>query len=521
MSRNEILEELLTSSSLPTLSTVASRLIAATSRCETTVNDITQLIACDVSLSAKLLRVVNSAFYSFPSEITTIQQAVTILGTNAVRSLVLSFSFLSGKRVRNDGGFDYEHYWEKSLSSAVSAKMITAQIRSDIDPEEAFTVGLLQKVGVLVLAQAMPEKYDAVLRAFAAGSEDIIELEAAHLGVTHPEVGAAVARHWQFPSSLAVPIAFHRQPDAYDGSDPKLRKMVQIAYLSGLVSNIIYSKKPIDYAERFRHEARRRLGLQSGAIDHILESVSLEVAATADYFEVKIATPPSVPEILQRANVELSLLNMSYEQMNRELVSAKVELERLNAELKQKNRYLESIANLDGLTGVYNHRFFQETLERELKRSVRKERPMSLVLADLDRFKAINDTHGHRTGDFILREVCRLWQKQLREYDLLARYGGEEFVILLPETRTEEGCLVAEKLREATEQYEFRNGPEIYAVTCSFGISTFEPGQNVQAGDLIEQADAALYDAKRRGRNRVEIYTPKKKGWLERLTDAG
>lgn len=518
MTRDQVLQGVMDAGALPTLSSVASKLIEITGREETTIYEISSLVAQDVSLSAKLLKVVNSAFYSFPNEVKTIQQAVAILGTNAVRSLVLSFSFLDSEQARRRTGFDYRRFWEQSLATAVAAKMLVAQIDLEVDPEEVFTVSLLENVGMLILAQAFPEQYDAVLQKCQVDATDLYELEEEALGADHSFVGCHAARHWQFPETLVQPILYHHDPASYQGGNGELGKVVVVAYLAGLVANILYSSHPIDYAERFRQEAQRLLGLTGEVVDQVFENVNQQVSQAADYFGLTIDGTPSVPEILQRANIELALLNMSYEQMNRELIETKMELERLNEELEEKNSYLEQIANLDGLTGIYNHRYFQEMLDKELNRSMRNGRGVSLVLADLDKFKNINDFYGHQAGDFVLREACRVWGEQLRDYDLLARYGGEEFIVILPETEIEEALTVAEKLRQATVEHGFDNKGESYAVTASFGVAYFDPAE--EGGDkdlLIEQADTALYSAKENGRNRVEKFIPKKGGWLKRL----
>lgn len=519
MNRDEILQQIMDSGALPTLSNVASKLIEITGRDDTTIYEITQLIAQDVSLSAKVLKVVNSAFYSFPNEVRSIQQAVAILGTNAVRSLVLSFSFLSMEKKRRQKGFDYQRFWEQSLATAVAAKLLVGQVETRIDPEEVFTVSLLVNIGVLILAQAFPGRYDGLLQQADCGSDRLIALEEKELGIDHTYVGSRAARHWQFPETLVLPILYHHAPEDYAGEDGELAREIRIVYLADLIANILYSSCPIDFADRFRKEAKRLLNLPGTAIDAILENVSAEVAGAADYFGLKIEGTPSIPEILQKANIELSLLNMSYEQMNRELVAAKLELERLNAELQEKNAYLEEIANLDGLTGVRNHRYFQEHLEREINRTIRGGHPLGLVMIDLDRFKKINDVYGHQAGDFVLREVCDLWRELVRDYDLLARYGGEEFVLVLPETDAEQALAVAEKLRAATAAHTFDNQGERYTVTASFGVSVFDPAdREMDKNRLIEQADSALYEAKKKGRNRIEFYAPRKKGgWLRRL----
>lgn len=514
--KEEVLQQVIDSGSLPTLSTVASKLINITGKEETTITDITKLIAQDVSLSTKVLKLVNSSFYNFPNEVGTIQQAVAILGTNAVRSLVLSFSFLNMERPRHGKGFDYERFWEESLAAAVASKLIMAKV-SDGDPEEAFTVSLLQNLGKLILACAFGEVYDQLLHE-ANGSElKLLQLEEERLGASHVYIGCEAARIWKFPESLTVPILYHHNPDNYQPQNGDMLTEIRVVHLAGLLSNIMYSGKPIDYHVPFRERAQKMFGLKAQAIDEILEQANTEVARAAEYFGLNIGGTVSIPVLLQEANIELSLLNMSYEQMNRELVQAKLKLETLTSDLEEKNSYLEGIANLDGLTEIYNHRYFQEALNKEISRSVRRETDLSLILADIDAFKKFNDFHGHQAGDYVLREVATLCSELIREYDLIARYGGEEFVFVLPETDLEEALIVAEKVRAAIEQHHFTFADDDYRVTCSFGVAGFETDGKPQMkkSELIERADKALYSAKKKGRNRVEPYV-EKSGWFGR-----
>src|SRR6056297_333639 len=513
--QQEVLKEVIESGSLPTLSTVASTLINITGKEETTTYDISKLIAQDVSLSTKILKVVNSSFYNFPNEVSTIQQAVAILGTNAVRSLVLSFSFLNLERPRHGSGFNYEQFWEQSLAAAVTAKLIIAKVSKDRDPEDIFTVSLLQKLGKLIFASAYRELYDELLQEAAGDEERLLQLEEDRIGANHAYIGGEAARHWNFPDSLAIPIAHHHKPSGYTGKDAGLLTDIRVAHLASLVANIMYSGKSIGYHTPFRDGARKMFKLDTNAIDQILNGVNTEVEAAAKYFGLKIQGTASIPELLQEANIELSLLNMSYEQMNRELVQAKLQLEKLTTELEEKNTYLEGIANLDGLTEIYNHRYFQEFLDKEISRTGRLDNRLSLILADIDNFKKFNDFYGHQAGDYVLREVAALGSGLLREYDLLARYGGEEFVVVLPETDQEDAETVAEKLRAAIEQHPFRFQGDDYRVTCSFGLAVYDGSTKpIKKTELIERADRALYQAKKKGRNRVESYAEKKGGWF-------
>jgi len=179
-------------------------------------------------------------------------------------------------------------------------------------------------------------------------------------------------------------------------------------------------------------------------------------------------------------------------------------LEQKNNQLKKANKTLKWLARRDGLTGLYNHRYFQEILHAELVRAVRYKQYFSVVFLDLDYFKQYNDTHGHQKGDQLLQILAKVLGGCLRESDYLARYGGEEFTIILPSATKGEALAVAEKIRGRVERYPFtgRETQPKGCVTISMGVSTF-PEDGKDNASLMENADQALYEAKNSGRNRV------------------
>jgi len=164
---------------------------------------------------------------------------------------------------------------------------------------------------------------------------------------------------------------------------------------------------------------------------------------------------------------------------------------------------VERQALVDGLTGIANRRQCEDALAQEIARADRLNAPFTLVIADLDDFKPINDRHGHAVGDDVLREFASVLRLTLREADLAGRWGGEEFVLLLPGTDAEGGAQLAERVRTALGERTFhgREGA-VFGVTCSFGVAQFRPGGSER--ELFAQADRALYEAKRHGKNRVE-----------------
>jgi len=160
---------------------------------------------------------------------------------------------------------------------------------------------------------------------------------------------------------------------------------------------------------------------------------------------------------------------------------------------------------MDGLTQIHNHRYLVDFLDREVARSVRHERPLAVLMLDIDRFKAVNDEHGHLCGDYVLREMSNRIRHSVRREDLFARYGGEEFALVLVETNPEQAHEVAERLRASIEEKPFWFESVIVPITVSVGVASVINQPDVSAGALLKEADEKLYEAKRTGRNRVVV----------------
>ncbi len=173
--------------------------------------------------------------------------------------------------------------------------------------------------------------------------------------------------------------------------------------------------------------------------------------------------------------------------------------ERIQALHQAQNR-LARMALSDGLTGLFNRAYFDATIEQETARSLRSKKPLSLLFIDLDYFKKINDTHGHQAGDQVLEKVALVLREQSRTSDTVCRYGGEEFAIILPETPRSHAHMVAERIRQRVSALDCG-----FPVTTSIGINCADRPEGLVPQTLIAGADAALYAAKRNGRNRCEV----------------
>ncbi len=174
-----------------------------------------------------------------------------------------------------------------------------------------------------------------------------------------------------------------------------------------------------------------------------------------------------------------------------------------------ENAYHEEIYRLttiDGLTQIYNKRYFLETLERELSRAHRYRRELSLIMFDIDHFKKVNDTYGHLAGDYVLKQLASVIKARIRREDIMARYGGEEFAIILPEIDSFNSVQFADKIRKLIEKTTFKFEETKIPVTISVGVSSVGPGSNADLHnpvEFIKTADENLYQAKAAGRNQV------------------
>ncbi len=171
--------------------------------------------------------------------------------------------------------------------------------------------------------------------------------------------------------------------------------------------------------------------------------------------------------------------------------------------IKEENSLLEKMAVTDGLTLLYNHRYFVRRLNEEFKRAKRYNTDISYLMIDIDDFKKVNDTYGHQKGDIVLQKVARVIKKTVRETDVVGRYGGEEFAVVLPHTNKEDAFNLAQRIRKAVKNFKPDFFGEEALITVSIGVSTFPQNGVETVDELIRRADDRLYQAKHKGKDGV------------------
>ncbi len=242
------------------------------------------------------------------------------------------------------------------------------------------------------------------------------------------------------------------------------------------------------------------LAIATRILNKIIEEISFLTKLAGDFSRGEFSKIDLLRESIRRSKRrdEIYELKVAILKMVETLSKLLMQME------KEKIQY-ETLALTDPLTGLYNRRMFWEIATKELSKADRYGDYFSIIMLDIDYFKKINDTYGHDVGDMVIKKVAEILKKNVRSSDVVARWGGEEFIIMLPKTGLVDAVKVAEKLREIIEKTPIRlKDGRVIRITVSGGVSTFKGSESLE--QLIREADMALYEAKRKGRNRVEIY---------------
>lgn len=486
-----LLERIRNCATLPSLPTIAVQVLDLAQKEEVDIGEIARIISKDPALSGKILKTVNSSFYGRQQAVSTISQALVILGLQSVKTLVLGFSLVSNLAKNKSKGFQHINYWRHSIFAAAAARSIAGKL-GIVQQEEAFLIGLLSDIGMLVMDQVLGDEYGEVIES-AVSHHDVARLEMQSLQMTHAQVSGILAEQWKLPPLLSVPIANHHTSS--EVSDPQLKRLTEVVELAARCADVFVDKEPAQAIAEVRSVAKSLHGMEQDEIDKLLEEIGNKTKEIAPLFEINLGPMQTYESILKRANEALVNITLQTQAQAQNL-------QQQNAELKQQ-------ALTDRLTGLANRGAFDQKCEALFAEAQRNGTPLSVLFIDLDKFKTLNDTHGHAAGDEALRVVGRILKQSARPQDVAARYGGEEMTLLLPDTPRPIAAIIGETLRKAIEAKPIEHDKKQIPVTASIGVASWEPGSPLkQLSHLLKAADLALYHAKHTGRNRVKVFNP-------------
>ncbi len=486
---------------LPSPPSIAIRILKAVKKGDASYSELANIISSDPSLTAKTLKVVNSSFYALREKVGSLEKALAILGLNTMKNIALSFVMANELRSNSDGGFDFNFFWKRSVTAAVAADLSANLI--DKESQDAFVSGLLQDIGIAVMYFSRDDEYLKVLDEKTAGELSVEAAENIIFGFDHQTLGSEILKVWGLPENIYLPIGFHHRNTDAPG---EYEKRVHIIYLSDKISSVYHGGHSSEKIEEIQNVLGNMYGITEGEIKTLIDRVASQSIEILSLFEIDPADMKPYSRIIEEAKEELGKLNLSYDQVLIKYNETKVREGNLAEQLKHSNEKLRSTALEDRLSGLYNQKYFQEILEKELGRAARFQRPFSLIMFDVDHFKKVNDSHGYRIGDIVLQKISSFVRKNVRIDDIVARYGGEEFAIIAPETNLKGAAVFGDRLRRAVEQMNILADSVTVQTTISVGAVTYLPGKGSPTkAELLDAAGAAMANAKNNGRNKLSM----------------
>lgn len=478
-------QTLKTANRLPTPPGVAIRILQLVEDEDTTLDDLTEVISSDPALTAKILKYINSPIMGLGFHGSSLQEAVARIGVRGTQMMALSFSLITQDHAESCPSFAFPSFWSESLARGVAARKLAGEI-GGWDGEEAFISGLVARIGKLALSVGMATEYEPVLSGASGNDLSLEQRERQAFGADHVEIGIQLLSDWQLPEPVCAAVQGLVRPE--DG--PAVETPARILRVADAVAAFLGSGQ-VQNAESMQRLAGLALsetGLEPQPLRDLMEAVAEDWINYGRLFSLDTQDVPDFEAIQREAEEQRNVLQLASEM---EVVS-----------LKSQNEKLSELARRDRLTGAFNRAAFDESLATAVASARDQQRSIALLMIDADRFKSINDTHGHPAGDAVLKHMARVLEDNARRRDEVFRYGGEEFAVIAPDCSKEVAGSLAEGFRAAIESAPHVEPKRTIPLTISIGIAWVDAANLPEdPTDLVEFADQRLYEAKRGGRN--------------------
>ncbi|MHC4611074.1 MAG: sensor domain-containing diguanylate cyclase, partial [Planctomycetota bacterium] len=484
---------------MPSNPALVSRILALINDSKSSAADFGAAIRADAALCSRLLKAANCALFAQRNPVTTIERAVTVLGLDRVKTVSLGFQLVTCLERLGGAPFDMKAFWQHSLLRACIARSI-AHTAVPGRKEEAFLIGLLQDCGVPLLVQVLGCGYARLYRSKLSPTA-FYKVERESFPHTHVDAITAMAAEWKLPKVIAVPLQLHHRRAQLPEQASDIDCLSAVGYfVGGLCFSDDLAMVPED--QELREFGTTALKLDQAEWDRARSRAAEEFQRVSALFWDVLAEDVDVTELLGEANHQLASAASSAAQRMLDVSAERDAIHREQQRLQNALREYRERAALDPLTNIMNRGALTQAARQAIERSADQYDGVGVLFIDLDNFKQLNDTHGHKVGDRVLQAVAGVLGEEVRRSGTVGRYGGEEFVVVLQGSPAQTSREIAARVVARVRNLETSALGFSGKVTCSVGAIWCECSPVDSAEELFAAADQLMYEAKRSGKDR-------------------
>jgi len=498
----QLLDDILSCPTLPSLPAVASRVLELTSDPDVEMEQLAEEIRYDQGIAAKILRTVNSSFFGLRRRCSSIDHALIMLGLGPVKSLVLGFSLVSCLKPEEDDSFDYPGYWQRALTSAVASKYAAEAVGNKLIIDEAFLAALFQDIGMVAMHRTLGDDYLALIRRSEGEHRRLAKLELDAFELQHSSIGAMLCENWKMPHEIVIPVRYHDRPTACPQEYGQIARCVA---LGNMVQAVLAAETPTEALRRLYVKGGSWLGLSETQIDEIVTNSGEATKELGSLFSIDVGSVPDAQEVLARADRQL------------------IELSR-NQQIEgfAAKQFAELLADEDGhdpITGILMREGFSLAVRHAFDPARSGEYPLSVVQFMLCGYDEIGTHISESAQDEVIIGLSVLLRRHFEPMGgVVCRLAESIFAVVLPAversvaTHQADACCVEFCQRSpgwlpaGTDDADF--------LKLSIGVATLDDSTRAMMQDpelLVKAAGQAVLAAQRSERSTVRAFVPKRK----------
>jgi diguanylate cyclase (GGDEF)-like protein len=481
-----------------------AKILAATQSSSTSAKEIGKIVCSDARLSTTVLRIANSRQQGKGREVLEADRATLLLGATVIRHIALIHELVECAKTDDLKDKEKIKFWEDCLRRASAANLLAHRYGA-VHPDMAFAVGFSLEIGRLELLSdgfQTTQNFGSVRTLTGA---ERVETEKLHFGRTHYQAFIKATAEWSLPEVLLNALEKHHDDPQTIRDESAQPLTTFIARWADAAAEVFSAKNPENAFSIALKMLQTETGMSKEEVEHFFDQISLQTMAYSNVLSLGVGTQPSLKKLLSDAKARKSPETMSKEELLNYVGNLLIHQEEIEEELQELRSNVLSMSQFDPLTGLPSRGNFMMNLRQEVARARRYERPLALVILDIDEFTEFNAQKGQEAGDICLRNASRILERIMRDSDFLARSGGDEFVFLLPETDSTGGRIFAERVRACIEGLKIDiENKRLRVSACVCGISLNElPQHNNDHEALYAAALRAVKKLRERGPNRV------------------